>query len=270
MAAPSSSTLNTENKLHGKVAIVTGGASGIGEATARSFAAYGARAVIADIQDEKGQNVALSIGLDRSTYIHCDVTDEDQVKTLVESTVRKYGRLDVMFSNAGVPSACDQTVLDLDLKAYEKVFAVNVRGMAACVKHAARAMVEGGVRGSVICTASNLARVGTEKYTDYTMSKHAVLGLVRSASLQLGACGIRVNAVSPGPMKTPLLRAFFGGKLEEEELDKKVESTVSLKKGTIPSAKNVADAVSFLASEESEFINGHDLAVDGGYIHQPL
>ena len=180
------SPLTAKDKLRGKVAIVTGAASGIGEATARKFVANGARVVvIADIQDEKGQNVAASIGLDRSTYVHCDVTDENQVAALIESTVRKYGQVDVMFSNAGVPSVSDQTVLDLDLVAYEKVFAVNTRGMAACVKHAARAMVEGGVRGSVICTASNVASIGTEKYTDYTMSKHAVLGLVKSASSAL-------------------------------------------------------------------------------------
>ncbi|KAM6569770.1 hypothetical protein CsatB_017755 [Cannabis sativa] len=262
------SPLTPKTKLHGKVAVVTGGASGIGEATARKFAADGARAVvIADIQDEKGQNVAASIGLERSTYVHCDVTDEAQVAALIESTVQKYGQVDVMFSNAGVPCESDQTILDLDLVAYDKVFAVNARGMAACVKHAARAMVEGGVRGSVICTASNLASIGTEKYTDYTMSKHAVLGLVRSASLQLGARGIRVNAVSPGPLRTPLLKAFIDR--SEEEQDKMIEASLSLKNGRTPSVENVADAVSFLASDESEFITGHNLAVDGGYIHHP-
>ncbi|PON45530.1 Short-chain dehydrogenase/reductase [Parasponia andersonii] len=266
------STPISAGKLHGKVTIITGGASGIGEATARRFVSHGARAVvIADVQDEKGQNVAASIGHDRCTYVHCDVTNEDQVKALVDSTVRRYGRLDVMFSNAGVPSACQQTVVDFDLAAYEGLFAVNVRGMAACVKHAARAMVEGGVRGgSVVCTASRMASVGTEKYTDYTMSKHAVLGLVRCASLQLGACGIRVNAVSPGPISTPLLVALFEGNLEKEELEKRVESTVSLKIGRVPSVENVAEAVSFLASDESEFITGHNLAVDGGYIPQPV
>ncbi|PON35792.1 Short-chain dehydrogenase/reductase [Parasponia andersonii] len=252
------------SKLHGKITVITGGASGIGEATARRFASHGARAVvIADVQDEKGQNVAASIGHDRCTYVHCDVSDEDQVKALVDSTVRKYGNLDVRFSNAGVPSACDQTAVDFDLAAYERLFAVNVRGMAACVKHAARAMVEGGVRGgSVVCTASRLASLGAVKGTDYTMSKHAVLGLVRCASLQLASCGIRVNAVSPGATMTPMLVGVFGANLE-----KGVQSMVSLKLGKVPSAENVADAVSFLASDESEFITGHDLAVDGGYIH---
>ncbi|PON86049.1 Glucose/ribitol dehydrogenase [Trema orientale] len=116
--------------------------------------------------------------------------------------------------------------------------------------------------GSVVCTASRLASLGAEKGTDYTMSKHAVLGLVRCASLQLASCGIRVNAVSPGATMTPMLVGVFGANLE-----KGVQSMVSLKLGKVPSAENVADAVSFLASDESEFITGHDLAVDGGFIH---
>ncbi|GMN45711.1 hypothetical protein TIFTF001_014897 [Ficus carica] len=256
----------SKGKLHGKVAIVTGGASGIGEATARRFSHHGARAVvIADVQDDKGREVAASIGLNRCAYVHCDVSDEDQVKSLVEYTVHTYGRLDVMFSNAGVSSSSDQTVLDLDLSAYDKLLAVNARGMAACVKHAARAMVEGGIRGSVVCTASIFGKMGAEKLTDYVMSKHAVVGLVRSASLQLGKYGIRVNAVSPGPTETPMKRKVLG---YGPEADKIAESMVSIKGGGVIAAENVANAVVFLASAESEFVTGHDLTVDGGYIPQ--
>ncbi|EXC34230.1 Momilactone A synthase [Morus notabilis] len=252
-----------DNKLQGKVAIVTGGASGIGEATARRFADRGARAVvIADIQDEKGLNIAASIGLEVCAYVHCDVSDEEQVKTLVQSTVEKYGRLDVMFSNAGITSLADQTILDFDFAAYEKLFAVNVRGMATSVKHAARAMVEERVRGSIICTASVVASMGTPLCTDYTMSKLAVVGLVRSASLQLAGHGIRVNSVSPGTVGTPLLREMFGIG-ENVDLDEFVESCSRLK--GVMRAKNVADAVVFLASEDSEFVTGHDLVVDGGF-----
>ncbi|XP_021808406.1 (-)-isopiperitenol/(-)-carveol dehydrogenase, mitochondrial-like [Prunus avium] len=258
----------THKKLQGKVAIVTGGASGIGEATARKFALHGARAVvIADVQDDKGQNVAASIGgPDRSTYIHCDVTDEEQVKCLVESTVRIYGSLDIMFSNAGIGSASQQTVLDFDLASYDKLMAVNVRGMVACVKHAARAMVEGRVRGSIVCTASISASMGGSIFTDYTMSKHAVLGLVRSASVQLGAYGVRVNSVSPGPVATPLLCELF--KVEAEELGKMLESQMGLKvpvAGKLMSVESVADSVVFLASDEAEFVTGHNLVVDGGF-----
>lgn len=132
----------TLKKLNGKVAIVTGAASGIGAVTARHFAEHGALAVvIADVQDNKGRELASSIGTNRCTYIHCDVTDEEQVRSLVDSTVHLYGRLDIMFSNAGIVSGSHQTVLDLDLKLYDRVMAVNSRGMAACVKHAARVMV---------------------------------------------------------------------------------------------------------------------------------
>jgi NAD(P)-dependent dehydrogenase (short-subunit alcohol dehydrogenase family) len=254
-----------KNKLQGKVTIITGGASGIGEATARRFADHGARAiVIADIQDEKGQKVAASIGPNICTYVHCDVSDEEQVKTLVDSTVNAYGRLDIMFSNAGMGRAIltgEQTVLDVDMSAYDKVMAVNARGMVACVKHAAKAMIEGGVKGSIVCTASVAASIGGDKFLDYVMSKHAVLGLVRSASLQMGAYGIRVNCVSPGAVGTPLLKNMFG--CENEEADKVYEMSASLKGGVLR-PKNIADAVVFLASEDSEFVTGHNLAVNGG------
>ncbi|KAF3437721.1 hypothetical protein FNV43_RR20477 [Rhamnella rubrinervis] len=254
-----------KNKLHGKVAIVTGGASGLGEVTARHFINHGARAVvIADVQDEKGQKVSVSIGPDRCTYIHCDVTDEDQVKSLVETTVSLYGQLDIMFSNAGIIAPKMQVVTDLDMSAFDKVFAVNVRGMAASVKHAALAMKEGGVKGSIICTASVMASMANSTGgTDYVMSKHAVLGLVRAASLQLAGYGIRVNSVSPGMVATPMMCKRFGA--EKEVTMKKVEKFSRLE--GVNTEKHVADAVSFLASDESEFVTGHDLVVDGLFVY---
>ena len=256
----------SNKKLHGKVAIITGGASGMGEATARHFAAHGAKAIIiADVQDEKGQTVALSIGSNICTYAHCDFTDEEQVKTLVDTTVKAHGRLDIMFSNAGMGRAthtCEQSVLEVDLSAYDKVMAVNARGMVACVKRAAKAMVEGRVRGSIVCTASVAATMGGDKFVDYVMSKHAVLGLVRSASLQLGAYGIRVNCVSPGAVGTPLLKDMFG--VEDEEAEKVYESSAVLK-GGVMAPRNVADVVVFLVSEDSEFVTGHNFVVDGGF-----
>ncbi|KAK7847051.1 (-)-isopiperitenol/(-)-carveol dehydrogenase [Quercus suber] len=256
-----------KNKLEGKVAIVTGGASGIGEATARHFATHGARAiVIADVQDEMGQSVAASISPNICSYVHCDVSDEEQVRTLVDSTVNKYGCLDIMFSNAGIGRAtntCVQSVFDIDLSAYDKLMAVNARGMVACVKHAVKAMVEGHVRGSIICTASVSASVGSYNgIVDYTMSKHAVLGLVRSASLQVGSYGIRVNCVSPGLVGTPIVKDTM--RLNDEEVAKMQES-VSYLKGGLLMPKNVADAVVFLASEDSQFVTGHNLVVDAGF-----
>ncbi|XP_009343430.2 (-)-isopiperitenol/(-)-carveol dehydrogenase, mitochondrial-like [Pyrus x bretschneideri] len=258
------SVTQTIKKLQGKVVVVTGGASGIGEVTARKFVLHGARAVvIADIQDELGQTVVAPLGPSRSTYIHCDVTDEDQVRSLIESTVKIYGCLDVMFSNAGIGCASQQTVLELDLSNYDRVMAVNARGMAACVKHAAKVMVEGGVRGNIVCMASAAAGQGGPMFTNYTMSKDAVMGLMRSASLQLGASGIRVNCVSPGPVVTPLFCWQF--QVEAEDAENLCEAQLGLKAGKRMSVENVADAVVFLASDDSEFVTGHNLVVDGRF-----
>ncbi|XVF50189.1 hypothetical protein PTKIN_Ptkin04bG0076100 [Pterospermum kingtungense] len=252
------------DKLEGKVAIITGGASGIGEATVHHFAVQAARMiVIADIQDELGRKVVASIGSHKCTYTHCDVTDEEQVKNLVQWTVQSYGQLDIMFSNAGIISNSTQTVLELDLEVFDRLFTVNVRGMAACVKHAARAMVELGIRGSIICTASTCGSCGGDTDTDYYMSKHAVVGLVRSASKQLGVHGIRVNSVSPFAVGTPFLCRYLGKEVEEAE--KFFEPQTNLK-GVVLKAKNVADAVLFLASEDSELVTGHDLVVDAGFL----
>ncbi|KAL1562436.1 (+)-cis,cis-nepetalactol synthase NEPS3-like [Salvia divinorum] len=255
-------------KLQGKVAIVTGGASGIGETTARVLAGHGARAVvIADIQSEKGRAVAESIGLQRCSYVQCDVTDEEQVKAMIEWTAKTYGGLDIMFSNAGTASSLPQAILDLDMSEYDRVMRVNASGMATCVKQAARKMVEMGTRGAIICTASTVAEKATEDLTDYTMSKRAVLGLMRSASLQLGPHGIRVNSVSPGAVLTPL--ASMKGLLKQADMDKDVGPYTSLKGATL-TAENVADAVAFLASDEAALVTGVDLAVDSGAIAAPF
>ncbi|XP_062093148.1 (-)-isopiperitenol/(-)-carveol dehydrogenase, mitochondrial-like [Humulus lupulus] len=250
-------------KLYGKVAIITGGASGIGKATAQLFVDHGAVVVIADIQDELGRQVAESIDVSRCSYVHCDVTKEEQVKFTVEWTVQKYHRLDIMFCNAGICSRPPQTVLELDLSTFDRVLAVNTRGVATCVKHAARVMMEQHVRGSIVCMGSAVAIRGRRRFTDYCMSKHAVLGLVRSASLQLGEHGIRVNCVSPSALATPL--SCVASRMEAEELERENETFSSLK-GVVLKTRHVADAVLFLASDESEFITGHNLEVDGGFI----
>ncbi|KAL5080612.1 hypothetical protein RYX36_009033, partial [Vicia faba] len=183
---------NTNLILSGKVAIVTGGASGTSETTVRVFANEGTHVVvIADIQDELGEQVAASIGKQMCIYVYCDVTNGDQV--------------DIMFSNAGIFSPTDQTVMELDMSQLDHLFAINVRGMALCVKHAACAMVEGHMRGSIVYMGSIHGREGGTRSTDYTMSKHAVLGLLCAANVQPTTHGIRVNCVSPNGLATPLI-----------------------------------------------------------------
>ncbi|CAN1266058.1 (+)-cis,trans-nepetalactol synthase NEPS2 [Linum perenne] len=208
--------------------------------------------VIADIQDDLAQNVAASIGPNKCTYKRCDVTSEDQVKSLVDYTVNTFGHLDVMFSNAG-------------LAAMDATFAVNVKGNAACVKHAARVMVA-VAGGSIVCTASVAGSIGGRRMTDYFMSKHAVVGLVRSASLQLGEHGIMVNCVSPYVVSTPMARRGLhgGSEMTAESVESSFAANMCLK-GAALRARNVADAVLFLACGDSDLITGLDLVVDGGY-----
>ncbi|KAK4427197.1 Nepetalactol-related short-chain-dehydrogenase/reductase 1 [Sesamum alatum] len=265
--AATHASISVIRKLQGKVAIVTGGASGIGETTARFFAEHGARAVvIADIQSEKGRSVAESIGSGRCSYVECDVTDEEQVKSMVEWTVKTYGGLDIMFSNAGIVSSSEQTILELDFSQYDALMRVNVRGMAVCVKQAARKMIELGTRGAIVCNASAMSTIGAQKFTDYLMSKHAVLGLVRAASQQLGAHGIRVNCVSPNVLVTPLIEKVG---LNAAVVENVFGPFTSLK-GVVLTTAHVAEAVLFLASEDSAFVTGHNLAVDGGLISMPI
>jgi NAD(P)-dependent dehydrogenase (short-subunit alcohol dehydrogenase family) len=176
---------------------------------------------------------------------------------MAESTVQKHGQLDIIFSNAGILSSSDQTVLELDFAQLDRLFAVNARGMALCVKHAARVMVEGSVKGSIVCTGSVTGCHGAPRSTDYCMSKHAVVGLVRSASVQLGVHGIRefrVNCVSPGGLATPLTTQALERSVEGVE---KVYEKYRRLKGVALEVKDVADAVLFLAC--NEFVTGHDL-----------
>nr|WBW02125.1 isopiperitenol dehydrogenase [Schizonepeta tenuifolia] len=256
------------NKFQGKVAIITGGASGIGEATARLFANLGARAVvIADIQPELGRSVAESIGRERCSYVQCDVSDEEQVRSMVEWTAATYGGVDIMFSNAGTVGGSAQTVMELELSQLNRVMRVNAGGSAACVKHAARKMVELGRRGAIVCTGSVMSAKGASNITDYVMSKHAVLGLVRAASIQLGAHGIRVNCVSPAAVVTPLAGKVGLGTADDVE---SLFGQLTCLKGVALTAEHIAQAVAFLASDEAAFVTGLDLVVDGGLLSLPF
>ncbi|KAI3857248.1 hypothetical protein MKW92_032653 [Papaver armeniacum] len=253
-------------RLEGRVAIITGAAGGIGEAAARLFVENGAFVVIADVQDELGDQVVASIGPDRCSYRHCDVTDEKQVEETVAYTLENYGTLDIVYSNAGILGSLTG-ILDLDMKALEKTMDVNVCGGVAMIKHAGRAMVARNTRGSIICTISAGATRAGLGPAGYTTSKHALLGVVRSASRELGIYGIRVNSVSPFGVGTPMTCAIPGitrFRLDPEFIEEHMSSVSNLKNMRLK-AKDIAMAALFLASDESTCINGHNLVVDGGF-----
>ncbi|KAG0475844.1 hypothetical protein HPP92_012685 [Vanilla planifolia] len=245
------------SRLEGKVAVITGGASGIGEAAARLFASHGATVVIADIQDDLGRSVAASISPSGNcTFIHCDVRDEAQVAAVVAHAVEAHGRIDVMFSNAGVVGTM-ASVLELDLAELDNVMAVHLRGAAASIKHAGRAMAAGG---SIICTASVASVQAGFSPAAYVAAKHAILGLVKAAAAELGPKGVRVNCVSPFGLATPLMCSAMG--MSPQKVDD-VTSAASVLKGKVLKTEDVAAAALFLASDESAFVSGHNLIVDG-------
>ncbi|KAK0580382.1 hypothetical protein LWI29_001212 [Acer saccharum] len=252
-------------RLEGKVALITGAASGIGEEAVRLFAENGALVVAADVQDELGHQVVASIisttNGNTVCYHHCDVRDEKQVEETVNFTLKKHGKLDILFSNAGIIGPLT-SILELDITGLDNTMATNVRGVAATIKHAARAMVAKNVRGSIICTTSVASSLGGTGPHAYTASKHALVGLVRSACSELGAHGIRVNCVSPFGVATPLSCTAYNLQPNEVEAN---SCAVSNLKGIVLKARHIAEAALFLASDESAYISGHNLAVDGGF-----
>ncbi|KAI3419530.1 uncharacterized protein J3R85_013031 [Psidium guajava] len=248
-------------RLDGKVALITGGASGIGEISARVFAHHGAKVVIADINDALGHSVRDSLGQDSASYVHCDVTDEAQIKATVAEAVSVYGKLDIMFNNAGIADPNKSRIIDNDKADFDRVLAVNVTGVFLGVKHAAQAMIPAR-RGCIINTASLTSGIGGASSHAYTCAKHAVLGLTRNAAAELGQFGIRVNCLSPYACATPLATKFLGVGPAELEA---VSNAASNLKGVTLKAEDVANAALFLASDEARYVSGHNLFIDGGF-----
>lgn len=251
---------NLSCRLHGKVAIITGGASGFGESTARLFVRHGAKVIVADVQDELGQTLCGELG-EGALYVHCDVTIDAEVKDLVQVAISTFGKLDIMFNNAGISGNAESSIVNSDNDNFKKVFEVNVFGAFLGAKHAATAMVPAR-KGVILFTASVSSAVSGEAPHPYTASKHAIVGLTKNLCVELGQYGIRVNCISPCAVATPLLVKALG--VEKSVVERIISESATLK-GVTPTAEDVAEAALFLASDESKIVSGMNLLVDGGY-----
>ena len=249
-------------RLDGKVAVITGGASGIGEASVRLFVEEGAEVVVADVQDERGGNLASELGAE---YVHADVTREEDVEAVVSHAVDVYGRLDCMFNNAGIAGAVGP-IESVTVEAFNQTVAVLLRGVFLGVKHAAPVMrAQGG--GSIINTASVAAiRTGYGNHI-YSAAKAGVVQFTRSVAMELGEDNVRVNCILPGFIPTPMIAHARGVPIGEadaklEDITESFREAQPLRRPGHPD--DIAKAALWLASDESSFVNGHALAVDGG------
>ncbi|CAA9301893.1 MAG: Short-chain dehydrogenase/reductase in hypothetical Actinobacterial gene cluster [uncultured Friedmanniella sp.] len=243
-------------RVQGRVAVVTGGCSGIGLASVRRLAAEGARVVIGDVDDARGPVVAESV---QGTYVRTDVTSKEDVDALFATARETYGAVDIAFNNAGISPPEDDSILDTDLDAWRRVQEVNLTSVYLCCKAALPHMIEQG-RGSIINTASFVAVMGAAtSQISYSASKGGVLSMSRELGVQFARQGIRVNALCPGPVNTPLLRELFAS-----DPERAARRLVHVPIGRFAEPDEIANAVLFLASDESSFITANTFLVDGG------
>ena len=248
------------DRLQSRVAVVTGGASGIGEATVRRFVEEGAQVVVADLQREPGEALAAELGA-AVRFIATDVTDEQQIAAAVDLAVAEFGRLDVMFNNAGIVGVVG-SVAETSLEQWDRTVAVLMRGVFLGMKHAARVMVPQR-SGSIISTSSTAGVMGGLGPHCYTACKHAVIGLTKSVASELSRKGIRVNAISPGSTVSPMTASFIMGDLAAVDA-----TTNAIAAGTPLGVAgmpiDIANAALFLASDESKHMTGQTMVIDGG------
>lgn len=242
-----------DGRLAGRVAVITGGASGIGKATAELFAKEGAKVVIGDLAASAGAKIAQKIG---ATFVAIDVSKAEDVDGLVKSATDLHGRLDVMFNNAGI--GIGSPLLGTSAEDYYRTLRIDLDGVYWGLQAAGRVMVSAG-RGAIVNTASVAGLIGSTGLSAYNAAKHGVVGLTRNAALEFAPFGVRVNCICPGVIETPLVMNQFG---VMEGARKMLDAMHPL--GRIGQPQEVAKAVLFLASDDASFITGHALTVDGG------
>jgi NAD(P)-dependent dehydrogenase (short-subunit alcohol dehydrogenase family) len=251
-----------EQRFSGKVALVTGGASGIGRACAQLFAREGASVVVSDVALEGGHETVRLIEEDggEASFVEADVSKAAQVEALVGRALEAYGRLDYAFNNAGIEGRMATNTADYSEEDWDRVIAVNLKGVWLCMKHEIPQMLSQGA-GSIVNNSSVEGLVGLQGTSAYAASKHGVVGLTKTAALEYAQSGIRVNAVCPGLIRTPMVERYSRGDAEIEAQFAAVEPV-----GRMGTPEEVAEAVVWLCSESASFVTGHAMAVDGAYV----
>jgi len=245
------------SRLEGKVAVITGAASGIGREAALLFSAEGAHVCVADVDAEAGERTASECA--EGFFAPVDVTDSESVRGLYEAAAERCGGIDVLYNNAGIMPADDASVLDTEPDAWNRVLAVNATGVFLCCKHGIPHLLDRG-GGSVINVASFVALMGAAtSQIAYTASKGAALSMSRELAVEFARRGVRVNALCPGPVETPLLMRLFGDDPAAFE-----RRRVHIPMGRLAQAREIAQAALFLASDESSYVTGSTFVVDGG------
>jgi NAD(P)-dependent dehydrogenase (short-subunit alcohol dehydrogenase family) len=254
-------------RLTGKVALITGAASGIGRATALLFAREGARVVAADRDLPGSQQTVSQIQAQggEASAVQVDVTEAVQVEAAVQAALDKYGQLDILFNNAGTGETVT-SIVDLSEAEWDRVVAVNLKGVFLGIKYGAATMLKAGRGGSIINTASVAGVVGFAGHAAYSASKAACLHLSKTAALELARANIRVNAIAPAFTATPMVEDLVSASRDPERARKKLAQVIPL--GRLGQAEEIANAALFLASDESSFVTGTALILDGGLTAQ--